>query len=61
MKKISLIAPLTLLVSMISFTANLEAAGCSSHKNKNVKVECSVTDDDCNNTKSEKSLNKVEI
>ena len=61
MKKISLIAPLTLLVSMISFTANLEAAGCSSHNNKNVKVECSVTDDDCDNTKSEKSLNKVEI
>ena len=45
---------------MFSFTANLEAAGCSSHKNKNVKVECSLTDDDCDNTKSEKSYNKVE-
>ena len=61
MKKILLIAPLTFLVSIVSFTANLEAAGCSSHKNKNVKVECSLTDDDCDNTKSEKSLNKVEV
>ena len=60
MKKIILITPLTLLLSMFSFTANLEAAGCSSHKNKNVKVECSLTDDDCDNTKSEKSFNKVE-
>ena len=61
MKKIFLITPLTLLVSMLSFTANLEAAGCSSHKNKNVKVECSLNDDNCDNTKSEKSLNKVEV
>ena len=60
MKKIFLITPLTLLVSMLSFTANLEAAGCSSHKNKNVKVECSLNDDNCDNTKSEKSLTKVE-
>ena len=60
MKKIILITPLTLLLSMFSFTANLEAAGCSSHKNKNVKVECSLTDDNCDNTKSEKKLNKVE-
>ena len=60
MKKIILITPLSLLLSMFSFTANLEAAGCSSHKNKNVKVECSLTDDDCDNTKSEKSYNKVE-
>ena len=60
MKKIILITPLSLLLSMFSFTANLEAAGCSSHKNKNVKVECSLTDDDCDNTKSEKSFNKVE-
>ena len=62
MKKIFLITPLTLLISMLSFTANLEAAGCSSHKNKNknVKVECSLTDDNCDNTKSEKSPNKVE-
>ena len=60
MKKIFLITPLTLLVSMLGFTANLEAAGCSSHKNKNAKIECSLTDDNCDNTKSEKSLNKVE-
>ena len=61
MKKIFLITPITLLVSMISFTANLEAAGCSSHKNKNVNVECSLTDENCENTKSGKSLKKVEV
>ena len=60
MKKFFLITPLTLLLSMFSFTGNLEAAGCSSHKNKNVKVECSLTDDNCDNTKSEKNFNKVE-
>ena len=60
MKKIILITPLSLLLSTFSFTANLEAAGCSSHKNKNVKVECSLTDDNCDNTKSEKKFNKVE-
>ena len=60
MKKFILVTPLTLLLSLLSFTANLEAAGCSSHKNKNVKVECSLTDDNCDNTKSEKKLNKVE-
>ena len=60
MIKILLITPLTLLLSMFSFIANLEAAGCSSHKNKNVKVECSLTDDNCDNTKSEKKFNKVE-
>ena len=61
MKKIFLITPFTLLISMFSFTANLEAAGCSSHKNKNEKVECSSTDDNCDNTKSEKNFNKVEV
>ena len=61
MKKIILTTPLTLLLSMFSFTANLEAAGCRSHKNKNVKVECSLTKDNCNNTKSEKEFNKVEV
>ena len=60
MNKIILTTPLTLLISMFSFTANLEAAGCSSHKNKNVKVECSLTNDNCDNTKSEKEFNKVE-
>ena len=59
MKKIILITPLTLLFSMFIFPANLEAAGCSSHKNKNVKVECSLSDDNCDNTKSEKKFNKV--
>ena len=60
MKKFILFTPLTLLISTFSFSANLEAAGCSSHKNKNVKVECSLTDDNCDNTKSEKKFNKVE-
>ena len=60
MKKIILITPLTILPGIFSFTANLEAAGCSSHKNKNVKVECSLTDENCDNTKSEKKFNKVE-
>ena len=60
MKKIILSTPLFLILSLFSFTANLDAAGCSSHKNKNVKVECSLTDDDCDNTKSEKSFDKVE-
>ena len=60
MKKIILITPLTLLLSLFNFTANLEAAGCSSHKNKNVKVECSLTDDNCDKTKSQKKFNKVE-
>ena len=45
---------------VFGFTANLEAAGCSSHKNKNVKVECSLTDNNCDNTKSEESFKKVE-
>ena len=60
MKKIILATPLALLLSMFCFAANLEAAGCSSHKNKNVKVECSLTDDNCDNTKSENKFNKVE-
>ena len=61
MKKIIQTAPITLLLSMFSFTANLEAAGCSSHKNKNVKVECSLNDDNCDNTKSKKNIKKVEV
>ena len=59
MQKIILITPLALIFSMFSYTANLNAAGCSSHKNKDVNVECSLTDENCNNTKSEK-FNKVE-
>ena len=63
MKKIILITPLVLFLSMFGFTTNIEAAGCSSHKNKknNVKVECSLTDDNCDNTKSDKDIKKVEI
>ena len=60
MKKIILTAPLALLLSMFSFTSNLQAAGCSSHKNKNVKVECSSIDNNCDDTKLDKSQNKVE-
>ena len=60
MKKFILTAPFTLLFSMFCFTANLEAAGCSSHKNKNVKEECSLNNENCDNTKSEKKFNKVE-
>ena len=60
MKKIIFSTPLALILSMFSFNANLEAAGCSSHKNKNVKVECSISDEGCDN-KSEKKYNKVEI
>ena len=54
MKKIILTAPFTLLISLFSYSANLEAASCSSHKNKNVKVECSSNNDNCDKTKSEK-------
>ena len=61
MKKIILTTPLALLFSMFSFNANLEAAGCSSHKNKNVQVECSLKDDNCDNLKSNEKFNKVEV
>tara|TARA_B100000963_G_scaffold354950_1_gene372338 strand:+ start:935 stop:1075 length:141 start_codon:yes stop_codon:yes gene_type:complete len=46
---------------MFSLNANLEAAGCSSHKNKNVQVECSLSDDNCDNLKSVKKFEKVEV
>tara|TARA_Y100001978_G_scaffold79954_1_gene71606 strand:+ start:225 stop:410 length:186 start_codon:yes stop_codon:yes gene_type:complete len=59
MKKFILFTPLTLLFSLFSFTANIEAASCSSHKNKNVKTECSLTDENCDDTKLEKKFNKV--
>ena len=63
MKKIILTTPLLLFLSMFGFTANIEAAGCSSHKNNNnnVKLECSLNDDNCDNTKSDKNIKKVEI
>ena len=60
MKKFILTVPLALLISVFSYNSKLEAAGCSSHNNKNFKVECSLTEDNCNNTKSEKNVNKVE-
>ena len=60
MKKITLITPLALLLSVFSFNANLEAAGCSSHKNKNVKVECSLSDDNCESYNLDKKSTKAE-
>ena len=60
MKKFFLTPSLALLLSMFSFSSNLKAAGCSSHKNKNVQVECSITDDNCDNFKSDKKLIKVD-
>ena len=61
MKKFILIPPLALVLSIFSINANLEAAGCSSHKNNNVKVECSLEDDKCNKLQSEEKFNKVEV
>ena len=60
MKKIILTAPFTLLLSMFSFYTNVEAAGCNSHKNKNVQVECSISDENCDNLKSDENFNKVD-
>ena len=60
MKKIILTTPFALLVSMFSLSTNLEAAGCNSHKNKNVKIECSSSNDNCDNNKLDKKFNKVE-
>ncbi len=60
MKKIILATPILLVVSIFSFTTNLEAAGCSSHKNKKVQVECSLSDDNCDNSKSDRKSRKVE-
>ena len=60
MKKITLITPLALLLSVFSFNANLEAAGCSTHKNKNVKVECSLSDDNCESYNLDKKSTKAE-
>ena len=60
MKKIILITPFALLVSIFTISVNLEAAGCNSHKNKNNKIECSSSNDNCDNNKLEKKFNKVE-
>tara|TARA_Y100000589_G_scaffold304460_1_gene317632 strand:- start:386 stop:571 length:186 start_codon:yes stop_codon:yes gene_type:complete len=61
MKKIILITPFALLSSIFCFSVNVEAAGCSSHKNKNVKVECSTLDDSCDSNKLDKKFNKVDV
>ena len=61
MKKIFLITPLALFFSMLSFNADLEAAGCKSHKNKNVKVECSISNENCDDNKVENKFNKVDV
>ena len=61
MNKFLLTFPLALLFSMFSFNLNLEAAGCRSHKNKkNLEVECSINDENCNNKEFGKKFNKVE-
>ena len=60
MKKIIQATPLALLFSIFILNANLEAAGCSSHQNKKVQVECSTSDDNCDNLKSNKKFNKVD-
>ncbi len=49
-----------LLLNVFSFNANLEAAGCSSHKNSTDKVECSSTDEKCDNNKLGKKFKKVD-
>ena len=60
MKKIILTTPFVLLLNVFSFNANLEAAGCSSHKNSTDKVECSSTDEKCDNNKLGKKFKKVD-
>jgi len=60
MKKIILTTPLATLLCMFSLNGNLEAAGCSSHKNKNVQVECSLSENNCDSKNSDTSSKKVE-
>ena len=54
MKKIILTTPILFLLSITSFNVDLKAAGCSSHKNKKAQVECPLTDDNCDRSKSNK-------
>lgn len=62
MKKIFFTTPLAFLISMLSFTPNLEAAGCNSHKHKkNVRIECSLSDDNCDKLNSDKNSNEVDV
>ena len=58
MKKFILITPLALSLSMFFLNANLEAAGCRSHKS--IKTECSLSEDNCDNNESDKKIKKVE-
>ena len=60
MKKFILAAPLALLLSMFSFNANIEAAGCNSHNKKNAEFKCSISDDNCDKNKLEKNYKKVD-
>ncbi len=60
MKKFILITPLALLFSSFCFSSNLEAASCNSHKNKNFKVECSLSDDNCEKKQLDKKFTKVD-
>ena len=52
MKKFILATQILFLISTLSLNSDLEAAGCSSHKNKKVQVECPLTDDNCDINKS---------
>ncbi len=60
MKKFIITAPFVLLFSLFSFNLNLEAAGCRSHKSKkNLEVECSINNENCNNQKLSNKFTKV--
>tara|TARA_B100000212_G_scaffold223290_1_gene169363 strand:+ start:1052 stop:1237 length:186 start_codon:yes stop_codon:yes gene_type:complete len=61
MKNIFLTTPLAILLSMFCFNSTIEAAGCNTHKNKNVKVECSLSDENCEKNKFDKSFSKVDV
>ena len=61
MEKLIFTLPFALILSLFSLNANLEAAGCSSHKNKNVQVECSLSDDNCDTLKSDENFKKVDL
>ena len=61
MKKFILTSPF-LLLSSIFITVNLNAASCNYHKNKkNVEIECSINDDNCNDLKLQKVNNRVDV
>ena len=60
MKKFILTFPIVFLFSSFCFTGNLEAAGCSSNKNKNLQAECSLLDDNCIKLNKDKKIKKVD-